>query len=224
MTKRGFDKCEELKRECGSQFLQYLGKLALASGLAENELKVKIFKDELLMHKKCAGCEMPSGSGRILEYCKGGCRQVVKCDWNFCQGNEDVHACANCGKKGWCLQVGQVYYCKQCNGVICPDPNCHSECCECDDEYCKKCAGETMPYKRRVEKSDDGEDIIEPLCSLHKQEAEQADENMLTCEKCVKEGKEGRASNVCLDFRCNLRICLHNGDRYCSKHAADHKK
>jgi hypothetical protein len=203
-----FDLCEDFKKACGSQFRQYIAKTALASRVALNEQKIQIHQESNSMDKKCAGCEIPIESCKVVQYCKYGCKQVVECDWNFCQGWEDVHACANCGKTDWCKRadLDLIIFCKKCKGAVCDEDSCISSCDECNNGYCKKCARETS----------NGREFIILLCSYHKDAAKK-------CEKCISEGRLD--FKICKDFRCNRMKCAHTSTHidYCQEHAADHK-
>lgn len=202
-----FDSCEDFKRACGSQFLQYIAKTALASGLALNQKKLRIHQATFEIHEKCAGCEMHldfCGDGK--QTCIYGCGQVVGCDWNFCQAKEDLHTCATCGKTGWCqtMTLELIDFCRKCKGAICGMDACHSGCDECANDYCKKCAGEVFEVQRSV------------LCNYHK-------EAPVECDRCFSEGR--RDWKMCKDFRCARIKCAHTSTHidYCQEHAADHK-
>jgi hypothetical protein len=208
-----FDSCEEFKKACGSQFRQYIAKTALASGVALNEQKISILQTSFREDQKCAGCEIPVDSCRGVQYCKYGCKQVVGCDWNFCRGGEDIHACANCGKTGWCrnIDLDWIRYCNRCKKGICLDKSCLSECLDCGDD-CKKCTGEMFEIK----KTDNGREFVILFCSYHKEVSKE-------CQKCISE--ERLDYNICKDIRCQRMKCAHTSTHtdYCQEHAADHK-
>lgn len=205
-----FDSCEDFKRVCGSQFFQHIAKTALASGLAFNEKKIRIHEAAFEIHEKCAGCQMHLDFCGGKQTCIHGCGQVIGCDWNFCQAREDVHACANCGKTGWCRgpTLDLIDFCRKCKGAICGMDACYSGCEECGNDYCKKCAGEVFEVQRM--------EIVVALCNYHK-------ETTGECDRCFSEGKKDWG--ICRDIRCRRMKCAHTSTHvnYCQEHAADHK-
>lgn len=215
--KRGFEDCSELKETCGSQFLQYLAKTALASRLALNEQKLAIYDQCFPMSDKCVGCNMPAKSTGAFEECQYGCGQTVKCDWKFCKGRADIHLCATCGKI-ICGKGSFIRYCRKCNKGLCQTRNCFSACFYCTP-ICKTCTDTTTIYIIQV----GGMHGIErPLCDNHKLVMEQDTAFILSCELCAPYKSNMRS---CGDFRCWRFICPHKGPSkiYCQEHAADHK-
>lgn len=209
-----FDSCEDFKKACGSQFRQYIAKTALASGVALNEQKLRIYRESFRVDQKCAGCEIPVESCSQKQDCKHGCKQVVGCDWIFCRAREDVHTCVSCGKTGWCQRtdLDLIDFCRKCKGAICGYDECYSGCEECGNDYCKKCAGETY----QVERTETGREFIVLLCNYHK-------ETLRECKKCISEGRQDW--RICKDIRCIRVKCSHTSTHtyYCQEHASDHK-
>lgn len=224
--KRGFDKCTELKKECGSQFLQYLAKTALASGLATKQLKLDIYAYDLQYEKEgttCAGCNTPSGEiSKVEEYCKYGCGTSIHCDWKFCKPNFNTHECVVCKASEWCLRAadGHINRCFKCKGFICGKGECYSDCKDCGKGFiiCRSCAGPITIYIPIIG-SDQSK--MGKYCNLHKQNLIQDEQIILQCKECSQTFQT--LTCYCRDYRCCRIICPHQGSLYCSEHAGDHK-
>lgn len=224
--KRGFDKCTELKKECGSQFLQYLAKTALASGLATKQLKLDIFEYDTEYQtgkSSCAGCGIPTSLiSKVEEYCRHGCGVSVHCDWKFCKPNHDAHVCVTCGDTTWCCRAdeGNINRCFKCKRFICGKQECYSDCKDCSKCFiiCKSCAGPTTTYTTIIgtDQSKTGQ-----YCNLHKQNLIQDEQIILQCKECSQTVQT--LTYYCRDYRCCRIICPHQGSHYCSEHAGDHK-
>lgn len=224
--KRGFDKCTELKKECGAQFLQYLAKTALASGLANNQLKLDIHEyniDTKIAGSLCAGCGISEALiSKVVEYCQYGCGTSIHCDWKFCKPNTDAHVCVTCGDTTWCRIAvqGHINRCFNCKRSICEKQECYSNCQDCRFHFtiCKSCAGPTTTYTTIIGSSQfkGGQ-----YCNLHKQNLIQDERIILQCKECSQ--KVQTLTYNCPDYRCCRIICPHQGSLYCSEHAGDHK-
>lgn len=224
--KGGFD---ELKAACGSQFLQYLAKTALASRMALNEQKLAILNDAIPMNGKCAGCNMPClplGDLRRKQ-CNltKTCEQVVECERKFCQGKPDFHTCSSCGRKGWCQWVTkstfEVLICRLCQKAICGNMECVSNCCLCiASSVCKSCSGAITNYTTL---SGSFEHAEVWLCALHRDVFIKDEAIILACKECYN---SLQSPPLCDHLGCSRYFCPHgttNQTQYCPEHAGDYK-
>lgn len=123
-----FDSCVELKTSLGSQFLQYLAKVALSSRLAILEEKVRICQDQFNKEEMCTGCMLPwktSDQSQVgtmaddflrCDYCD----QVLKCWRSNCEGHIHAHDCHVC-QKPICENTEMEYrpWCRRCLRILC---------------------------------------------------------------------------------------------------------
>lgn len=216
--KRGFEDCSELKETCGSQFLQYLAKTALASQVALNEKKLAIYKKYLPLDGRCAGCNMPDGSARFSTLtCV--CGQLLKCGHEFCQGRELAHQCATCQRYGddWCNEVEEVMVCSRCDTAICSE-KCKTNCVWCLT-VCQPCAGPTELYVDVLDHQyDDWRQYLHPVCALHKAMLVTGEEIIASCKQCCDSENDPQRCSV---SDCCAFYCPHDDtdNVYCKKHA-----
>jgi len=218
----------------------HLAKVALASGLALKEEKLKIHKQALDIREKCLACELPisqGGPGYIVckEKVHGGCRLVLKCNQLSCPGIN--HSCYLCNTPA-CLPVDRhnnaplVIGCTKCERPLCDDESCISECEICGGfkGICRNCSpGPFFLYSAPPFKEIFGENNNRRMfCAEHLQERNDFDSYFLSaleaCDKCKSDYKTQGYLYECLYCRKDypVFVCQHTdagpGQKCCPEH------
>ena len=221
--KRGFADTSELKATLGSQFQQYLAKVAIASGLADALDRLNHHESQLPPSRSCAGCGVPKTSTTPLSKCKH-CGMVEQCSRRGCKGKSNIHDCVVCGKTGLCN--GDNHFdikCVQCNKTVCDDcqskcNDCPRICIHCQPLPAKQCVRHWLSKEKQlVWETEIGPDILCTDCQIR---ATQYEAIMTLCQKCNDEFNILPSHDVCKYDFCFAWVCPHDetNEGYCPKH------
>lgn len=179
----------------GRQFEHYLAKVALASGLALKEEKLRLFSASLASSQKCVACDFPVANffyDEKIRLCTDNeyCQRVLKCTRPECPGVS--HECFMC-KKPACwdndfAHAGHVIVCGFCEQPVCEE--CMSPCSLCAVNYtCRKCSPE--PYDTLDRSWASEIQRTTPYCEEHLQAECKALAVLDACNLCADHNRNG---------------------------------
>lgn len=226
--KRGFADTSELKATLGSQFQQYLAKVAIASGLADALDRLEYHEHSRRIGKLCGGCKVPINCLETVETCSG-CDRTTKCDRPGCKGMSNIHDCVICNVKNMC--EGNVNFsraCVFCHKTVCI--SCENSCQNCP-VTCIKCNPSLVTPFIRQWISEDAQNAWEleitgrkpeMLCDKCQENAKDCEKIMTTCQKCNDAFIPIllTSQRACKAAYCWRWVCPHGepNEGYCPEH------
>lgn len=225
-----------MKRGSGHLLEEYFAKVALVSGLALMEEKLKIHKKALKTRDKCLACKLPVSlnseerGGYIICDSKG-CGLVLKCNQLSCPGI--THACHICHIMHACepLDSGDkkpfILCCGACGKQTCKSEVCNSLCVRCEMDFvCSSCSPGPFAPRTRLWAGPQSKEYQEEIfCAKHLEEEYDAWAVLETCKDCVFDLRSKgylTACRVCPLMRSRV-VCQHTangpGQIYCAEHS-----